>query len=111
MVSYLIINVSQKPFKRRVARLGRDTSNMSTKPKEKVMAAIRKLFRSSDKIADQEGASGSTNSPSRRLLNRHHRPDIVTPVDGPIPENTDPTHADRNCFFKMKKSTKVNKNF
>ncbi|XP_012226889.1 ubiquitin-conjugating enzyme E2Q-like protein 1 isoform X3 [Linepithema humile] len=81
---------------------------MSTKPKEKVMAAIRKLFRSSDKIADQEGASGSTNSPSRRLLNRHHRPDVVTPADGPLPENADPTHADRNCFFKMKKSTKDN---
>lgn len=70
------------------------------------MAAIRKLFRSSDKIAEPEGASSSTNSPSRRLLNRHHRPDAVTPVDGPILENPD-SHADRSCFFKAKKSTKV----
>ncbi|CAL1688026.1 unnamed protein product [Lasius platythorax] len=81
---------------------------MSTKSKEKVVAAIRKLFRSSDKIAEPEGASGSTNSPSRRLLSRHHRPDVVTPADVPIPENPDSTHVDRNCFFKMKKSAKDN---
>lgn len=74
------------------------------------MAAIRKLFRSSDKIAEPEGASSSTNSPSRRLLNRHHRPDAVTPVDGPILENPDSTHADRSCFFKAKKSAKVTEN-
>ncbi|KYM84276.1 PREDICTED: ubiquitin-conjugating enzyme E2Q-like protein 1 [Atta cephalotes] len=81
---------------------------MSTKSKEKVVAAIRKLFRSSDKIAEPEGASSSTNSPSRRLLNRHYRPDAVTPMDGPILENTDSTHADRSCFFKAKKSAKDN---
>ncbi|RLU21963.1 hypothetical protein DMN91_006342 [Ooceraea biroi] len=81
---------------------------MSTKSKEKVVAAIRKLFRSSDKIAEQEGASGSTGSPSRRLLNRHHRPDAITPADGPLPENPDGTHVDRPCFFKAKKSTKEN---
>jgi len=80
---------------------------MSTKSKEKVVAAIRKLFRSSDKIAEPEGASSSTNSPSRRLLNRHHRPDAVTPVDGPILENPDSTNADRSCFFKAKKPAKV----
>lgn len=71
------------------------------------MAAIRKLFRSSDKITEPEGASSSTNSPSRRLLNRHHRPDAVTPMDGPILENPDSTHADRSCFFKAKKPAKV----
>ncbi|EZA53559.1 Ubiquitin-conjugating enzyme E2Q-like protein [Ooceraea biroi] len=84
------------------------TNIMSTKSKEKVVAAIRKLFRSSDKIAEQEGASGSTGSPSRRLLNRHHRPDAITPADGPLPENPDGTHVDRPCFFKAKKSTKEN---
>lgn len=94
-----------KNFEYRVAR--HDILTMSTKSKEKVIAAIRKLFRSSDKIAEPEGASGSTNSPSRRLLNRHHRPDIVIPVDDPMPENPDSTHVDRNCFFKMKKSAKV----
>ncbi|XP_018046709.1 PREDICTED: transmembrane protein 231-like [Atta colombica] len=85
-----------------------NTFIMSTKSKEKVVAAIRKLFRSSDKIAEPEGASSSTNSPSRRLLNRHYRPDAVTPMDGPILENTDSTHADRSCFFKAKKSAKDN---
>ncbi|KAL0101827.1 hypothetical protein PUN28_019161 [Cardiocondyla obscurior] len=81
---------------------------MSTKSKEKVVAAIRKLFRSSDKIAEPEVASSSTNSPSRRLLNRHHRPDVVTPMDGPILENPDSAHIDRTCSFKSKKSTKDN---
>ncbi|XP_011640817.1 ubiquitin-conjugating enzyme E2Q-like protein 1 isoform X2 [Pogonomyrmex barbatus] len=92
------------PIKQRHA-----TFTMSTRSKEKMMAAIRKLLRSSDKIAESEGASGSTNSPSRRLLNRHHRPDAITPMDGPIPENPDSTHPDRSCFFKAsKKSTKDN---
>lgn len=79
---------------------------MSTKSKEKVVAALRKLFRSSDKIAEQEGASGSTGSPSRRLLSRH-RPDAVTPASS-MPENSGTSRADHHhggCFFKSKKSS------
>ncbi|XP_020283115.1 ubiquitin-conjugating enzyme E2Q-like protein CG4502 isoform X2 [Pseudomyrmex gracilis] len=74
---------------------------MSTKSKEKVLTAIRKVFRSSDKIADQEGASTSTSSPSRKFLNCHHS-DTVSPADAPILENPDSLHVDRTCFFKKK---------
>lgn len=81
---------------------------MSTRSKEKVVAAFRKLFRSSEKLAEQEGASdSSTNSPSRRLLGRHHhRPDAVTPSDSSMPENPGTSHtAHGSCFFKTKKSS------
>ncbi|XP_014469347.1 PREDICTED: ubiquitin-conjugating enzyme E2Q-like protein CG4502 [Dinoponera quadriceps] len=79
---------------------------MTTRSKEKVVAAFRKLFRSSDKITEQEGASGSTGSPSRRLLSRHHRPDAVTPAASSMPENSGSSRADHgSCFFKSKKSS------
>ncbi|KAF7384007.1 hypothetical protein HZH68_014764 [Vespula germanica] len=81
---------------------------MSTRSKEKVVAAFRKLFRSSEKLAEQEGASdSSTNSPSRRLLGRHHhRPDAVTPSDSSMSENPGTSHtAHGSCFFKTKKSS------
>ena len=78
---------------------------MTTRPKEKVVAAFRKLFRPTEKIGEQEGAGGSsTSSPSRRLLGRHHRPDAVTPADVALPENPGASHAVSN-FFKTKKST------
>ncbi|XP_043467785.1 ubiquitin-conjugating enzyme E2Q-like protein CG4502 [Leptopilina heterotoma] len=84
-----------------------NTIAMSTRSKEKVVAAFRKLFRTSEKINDQEGAGGSsTNSPSRRLLSRHHRPDVVTPAEGTLSENPGASHTSHaNCFFKSKKST------
>lgn len=78
---------------------------MSTRSKEKVVAAFRKFFRSSEKISEQEGASSSTSSPSRRLLSRH-RPDAVTPSDGGLPENSAASNSNHgSCFFKSKKST------
>lgn len=62
---------------------------MTSRSKEKMAAAFRKLFRSSDKMSEGEG-SGSTNaqaksngSPARRLLSRHR--DIVTPADPDTP--------------------------
>ncbi|XP_076390348.1 ubiquitin-conjugating enzyme E2Q-like protein 1 isoform X3 [Megachile rotundata] len=79
---------------------------MSTRSKEKVVAAFRKFFRSSEKISEQDGASSSTSSPSRKLLSRHHRPDAVTPADGVLSDNpgaSDSSHG--NCFFKSKKSS------
>ncbi|XP_024943334.1 ubiquitin-conjugating enzyme E2Q-like protein 1 isoform X2 [Cephus cinctus] len=77
---------------------------MTTRSKEKVVAAFRKLFRSSEKITDQDGAGTSTSSPSRRLLSRHHRPDAVTPSESTLQENPGTSHTG-NCFFKTKKST------
>ncbi|XP_012275482.1 ubiquitin-conjugating enzyme E2Q-like protein 1 [Orussus abietinus] len=77
---------------------------MTTRSKEKVVAAFRKLFRSSEKIDEPNGASSSTSSPSRRLLSRHHRPDAVTPSDGSLQDNPSSSH-NGSCFFKTKKST------
>lgn len=77
---------------------------MTTRSKDKVVAAFRKLFRSSEKIGEPEGASaGPTNSPSRRLLSRHHRPDAVTPSDAALQETPGCSHSN-SCFFKAKKS-------
>ncbi|XP_053998909.1 ubiquitin-conjugating enzyme E2Q-like protein CG4502 isoform X2 [Hylaeus anthracinus] len=79
---------------------------MSTRSKEKVVAAFRKIFRPSEKISEQEAASSSTSSPSRRLLSRHHRPDAVTPSDGALPENSGASNSNHgSCFFKSKKTT------
>lgn len=79
---------------------------MSTRSKEKVVAAFRKFFRSSEKISEPEAASSSTSSPSRRLLSRHHRPDAVTPSDGALPENSGAGNSGHGtCFFKSKKSS------
>ncbi|KAK1138119.1 hypothetical protein K0M31_002603 [Melipona bicolor] len=79
---------------------------MSTRSKEKVVAAFRKFFRSSEKIAEQDGAGSSTSSPSRRLLSRHHRPDAVTPTDASsLSDNPGASNSNHgNCFFKSKKS-------
>ncbi|XP_046675583.1 ubiquitin-conjugating enzyme E2Q-like protein 1 [Homalodisca vitripennis] len=59
---------------------------MTSRSKEKMAAAFRKLFRSSDKLVEGEGGSGqakSGGSPARRLLSRHR--DIVTPAEaGPL---------------------------
>lgn len=76
---------------------------MTTRSKEKVVAAFRKIFRASEKISDQEGAGSSTSSPSRRILSRHHRPDAVTPSDGTLPDKPGTSHTG-SCFFKSKKS-------
>nr|CAD7198053.1 unnamed protein product [Timema douglasi] len=63
---------------------------MSSRSKEKMAAAFRKIFRSSQKIGNPEGAvaggqgcsSGNGGSPARRLLRSHgyHR-DAVTPAE------------------------------
>lgn len=79
---------------------------MSTRSKEKVVAAFRKFFRPSEKISEQDGASSSTSSPSRRLLSRHHRPDAVTPTDATLSDNPGASNSNHaTCFFKSKKST------
>ena len=72
-----------------------------------VVAAFRKLFRSSEKINEQEPADGSsTSSPSRRFLGRHHRPDAVTPAEVPVQEKPGTSQINNaNCFFKAKKSS------
>lgn len=58
---------------------------MTSRSKEKVAAAFRKLFRSSEKIGEGEGPSkngaAATGSPSRRFL-RGYR-DVVSPAAGP----------------------------
>ncbi|XP_078041476.1 uncharacterized protein LOC144472352 [Augochlora pura] len=94
-------------FKLKSARTEKSGARtMSTRSKEKVVAAFRKFFRSSEKISDQEAASSSTSSPSRRLLSRHHRPDAVTPSDGALPENSTAGNSNHGtCFFKSKKSS------
>ncbi|XP_011506087.1 PREDICTED: ubiquitin-conjugating enzyme E2Q-like protein CG4502 isoform X2 [Ceratosolen solmsi marchali] len=80
---------------------------MSTRSTEKVVAAFRKLFRSSEKINEQEPDDGSsTNSPSRRILGRHHRPDVVTPAEAPLLDKPSTSQMNNaNCFFKAKKSS------
>lgn len=68
---------------------------MTSRSKEKVAAAFRKLFRSSEKISDGEGSSKSGaapgGSPGRRLL-RGYR-DVVSPAGGPGSLPTSPASA------------------
>lgn len=75
---------------------------MSSRSKEKVAAAFRKLFRSSEKITDGEGPSKSGaaagGSPSRRFF-RGYR-DVVTPAAGPVSLPATPT-----CTSSKKKSS------
>lgn len=80
---------------------------MSSRSKEKVVAAFRKLFRSSEKITEQEPGDGnSTNSPSRRILGRHHRPDAVTPAEVSVPDKPGTSQTNNaKCFFKAKKQS------
>ncbi|XP_034945313.1 ubiquitin-conjugating enzyme E2Q-like protein CG4502 [Chelonus insularis] len=73
---------------------------MTTRSKEKVVAALKKLFRTSEKISNQEDASSSTNSPSRRILSRH-RSDAVTPSENAI-DNPGSSHT-KLCSCKKKK--------
>lgn len=79
---------------------------MNSKSKEKVVAAFRKLFRSSDKISEQEPTlNGSSNSPSHKILGKH-RPDAVKPVEAPLPEKPGTSHRNNaSSFFKSKKSS------
>ncbi|XP_015519349.1 ubiquitin-conjugating enzyme E2Q-like protein 1 [Neodiprion pinetum] len=78
---------------------------MTTRSKDKVVAAFRKLFRTSEKISEQDGASGGpTNSPSRHLLSRHHRPDVVTPSNSGPQEMPGCSSHSSSYFFKAKKS-------
>jgi len=76
---------------------------MTSRSKEKMAAAFRKLFRSSDKLADGEGGGSSGQaksggSPARRLLNRHR--DIVTPAEpGPL---DNPSPRSSGGLFKKK---------
>lgn len=75
---------------------------MSSRSKEKVAAAFRKLFRSSDKVVEGETGSGgqkSSGSPARRLLSRHR--DIVTPSEADAP----PQGASRGPVGVFKKKS------
>jgi len=88
---------------------------MSSRSKEKMAAAFRKLFRSSQKIRDPEGAVGgqacssNSGSPARRLLSRHgyHR-DAVTPAER-SPGLAGPSSSSGSCkyvadLFRSKKT-------
>lgn len=79
---------------------------MSNRSKEKVVAAFRKLFRSSDKISEQEpNINGSSNSPSHKILGKH-RPDAVKPVEAPLPEKPGTSQINNaSSFFKSKKAS------
>ncbi|CAG5097149.1 Similar to CG4502: Ubiquitin-conjugating enzyme E2Q-like protein CG4502 (Drosophila melanogaster) [Cotesia congregata] len=92
------------PLFTKLKRLPEKKLKMTTRSKEKVVAAFRKIFRSSEKITshhNQEDASSSTNSP-RRLLGRH-RPDAVTPAESHLKEDPG-TSTHRLCTCKSKKS-------
>lgn len=78
---------------------------MTSRSKEKMAAAFRKLFRTSGKIRSPERAAGNSSkseSPARRLLRHGIHRDQVQPVDVP----TDSPNANRKSgglFFKSKK--------
>ncbi|XP_043579801.1 ubiquitin-conjugating enzyme E2Q-like protein CG4502 isoform X3 [Bombus pyrosoma] len=104
IADYSIDELLMENFKRKSYRKAGRT--MSTRSKEKVVAVFRKFFRPSEKISEQDGASSSTSSPSRRLLSRHHRPDAVTPTDATLSDNAGASNSNHaSCFFKSKKST------
>lgn len=69
--------------------------------REKVMAVFKKLFRSSEKINDQDAANVS--SPSRRFLGRptrNHRSDAVIPAEVAVAEKSG-TSQNVNPFFNL----------
>lgn len=82
---------------------------MTSRSKETMAAAFRKLFRSSDKINDSDGNGAGrksnqekgSGSPARRLLGRHgyHR-DMVTPAD-----SMESTSGPTGGLFKKKGSS------
>lgn len=80
---------------------------MTSRSKEKVAAAFRKLFRSSEKIGDGEGSSkntaknAATGSPSRRFL-RGFR-DVVSPAQGPVSLPSTPTSTNSGTTNSSKK--------
>lgn len=84
---------------------------MTSRSKEKMAAAFRKLFRSSEKIAESDSGAGGASSqgkgsgsPARRLLGRHglHR-DVVTPSDAESVENNPGASRNSNgSVFKKK---------
>lgn len=85
---------------------------MTSRSKEKMAAAFRKLFRSSEKIAESDSGAGATSSqgkgsgsPARRLLGRHglHR-DVVTPSDADSAENNPGASRNSGTVFKKKPS-------
>nr|CAD7404243.1 unnamed protein product [Timema cristinae] len=91
---------------------------MSSRSKEKMAAAFRKIFRSSQKIGNPEGAvaggqgcsSGNGGSPARRLLRSHgyHR-DAVTPAevgDAPVVAVVAAAPASRKSVADLFKSKK-----
>ncbi|XP_066597361.1 ubiquitin-conjugating enzyme E2Q-like protein 1 isoform X1 [Prorops nasuta] len=76
---------------------------MTSKPKDKVVAAIKKFFRASEKISDKDGASSSSGSPPRRILTLHHRPDVITPAEDSLESPGTSQTGHSNFFFKSKK--------
>lgn len=77
---------------------------MTSRSKEKMAAAFRKLFRSTGKIRSPEkGASSTSNneSPARRLLRHGLHRDQVQPVD--VPTNSPINGKKSKGFFKSKK--------
>lgn len=80
---------------------------MTSRSKEKVAAAFRKLFRSSDKIGEAKSDNhNSTNnnaqavgSPGRRHLLRGYR-DVVSPADGSASLPSSPANPSATSLFK-----------
>lgn len=80
---------------------------MTSRSKEKVAAAFRKLFRTSEKIGDGEGPSksGPGGSPGRRLL-RGYR-DVVSPAGGPgsLPSSPATASSKKKCSSEPSTAT------
>lgn len=83
---------------------------MTSRSKEKMAAAFRKLFRSSEKIAESDSGAGAASSqgkgsgsPARRLLGRHglHR-DVVTPSDAESADHAGASRNSNSSAFKKK---------
>ncbi|KAL0273577.1 UNVERIFIED_CONTAM: hypothetical protein PYX00_006214 [Menopon gallinae] len=78
---------------------------MTSRSKEKMAAAFRKLFRSSGKIRSPEkvpsSSSSKSESPARRLLRHGIHRDQVQPVD--VPTDSPSDNRKSGGFFKSKK--------
>lgn len=86
---------------------------MTSRSKEKMAAAFRKIFRSSEKISESDatgsGATGQgkgNGSPARRLLSRHtyHR-DVVTPTESSPLDNPGASRTTGSVFKKKNTSS------
>lgn len=70
------------------------------------MSAIKKIFRTTEKINNnEENAGSSSKSPSsRKISDVYHNPEVVPPTDGNSIEIPGTSHTE-NCIVKSKKKT------